>query len=1107
MTMCLLAMTAISATAQEYYDLTEYYLQNSLFDTNFNYTASQTGNVAQELLEIEGWTAAHTADYTIVGIYQIGTKKTFNGASVPATNVNGTNEGGVLALSTGWEKSLILSQTISLPSGTYKLVSAYYNGDASKTDGSSLLSWIPTTGTTVSSKVTSFPLDQWITDTLSFTLTSTRTGKIQIGFKAAANGSANSAKISVDYVKLLRTTPYGDKDLDVYKTKLKTLLNTANSQYGTGTKRGSAALKIVIDEAQAVFDSSTATFAQIDEVYEKLNEALNIFKALQTADTALKNLLASANIKANAAAEGEATELKQAIAEAQDVYDNPDATVEQLQAATTALQAALDTYNYSHPTGAIPTVKTDARYARGATMAFGRLSVTTNGASIKERGFCWSESPDPTVFDNKSSKTLTGSNSSGVNGTIYWLQDLKPATKYYMRAYAVTAGYQVAYGDQIKFYTIPKGTINLTVRSGGDAATYNRIKQASEDAVYYWNNLTEMKGFSPSVGFVNGVPTADCSYGGWVQVGSNSSYQRTGTILHELLHGIGVIPWADTEWSRHNLRAGVNGDGYGTGAWLGDRATEVVRFLQNSTTAQLNGDYQHMWPFGINGAQEDSGEEVLYIANGLTCQALGEDGLQHTSSLFAEPYYALDQEDDIKYYIKNESTTCGIYTSYLIPTSNGTLNWREMTTTEAAQNDSTAWYITFTPNNQYYQFRNAATGQYLTYASGVKTATKATLTANENWHLMKGRVDVNGQRGYWVIHPTSNWTPPCMQANANGAVGTATFNIANTAETQRWLIMTLSEAQTAESKALAKMKTQVANMLAQIQALADVPHKEEVSGCDQTFSTTLTTLNSRAQAATTTTELSAITNEAQAAANTFLESVTVTDVTQPFDLTYKLANASLSNGNEGWSQDATFNYGCAEFYQTTFDFNQTVGQLPAGTYQFCVNGFQRPGTAAAAYTAYSNGKNNVNANIYMSTKYQKICHICDTMLTTKMGVGNESTLANSRYVPNDMQSGSAYFAKGLYENRLTTTVNESNSSLKMGIRSASMITSYWVMFDNFRLFFYGRMSEEELGVQAVTNGIQTGRKDIYTLDGRRLSPDAQLRPGLYIVNGRKVVVR
>ena len=235
--------------------------------------------------------------------------------------------------------------------------------------------------------------------------------------------------------------------------------------------------------------------------------------------------------------------------------------------------------------------------------------------------------------------------------------------------------------------------------------------------------------------------------------------------------------------------------------------------------------------------------------------------------------------------------------------------------------------------------------------------------------------------------------------------------------------------------------------------------------------------------------------------------LTVTDVTQPFDLTYKLANASLSNGNEGWSQDATFNYGCAEFYQTTFDFNQTVGQLPAGTYQFCVNGFQRPGTAAAAYTAYSNGKNNVNANIYMSTKYQKICHICDTMLTTKMGVGNESTLANSRYVPNDMQSGSAYFAKGLYENRLTTTVNESNSSLKMGIRSASMITSYWVMFDNFRLFFYGRMSEEELGVQAVTNGIQTGRKDIYTLDGRRLSPDAQLRPGLYIVNGRKVVVR
>ena len=57
-----------------------------------------------------------------------------------------------------------------------------------------------------------------------------------------------------------------------------------------------------------------------------------------------------------------------------------------------------------------------------------------------------------------------------------------------------------------------------------------------------------------------------------------------------MLHGIGVIPWADTEWSRHTLRSSVNGDGYGTGYWLGDRVTEVLTFWDNKTQ-QLNGDY------------------------------------------------------------------------------------------------------------------------------------------------------------------------------------------------------------------------------------------------------------------------------------------------------------------------------------------------------------------------------------------------------------------------------------------------------------------------------------------------------------------------------------
>ena len=704
-----------------------------------------------------------------------------------------------------------------------------------------------------------------------------------------------------------------------------------------------------------------------------------------------------------------------------------------------------------------PTVVTDTRFARGATMAFGRIKSTNvnGGAAIQKRGFCLAEHNNPTIDDVTNTATLTN------NGIIYYFKDLKPATKYYMRAYATNKDGVTGYGDVIKFYTIPKGTIQLTMRSGGDQATYNRIKEAAETAVNWWNNLTEMKGFGPNVGYESGTPTADCSYGGWIRVGPNSSYQRCGTIMHEMLHGIGVIPWADTEWSRHNLRSGVNGDGYGTGYWLGDRVTEVLTFWDNKVQ-KLNGDYQHLWPYGINGASEDNGSDLLYIGNSLVCQALGEDGLQHTYSLFAEPYYALNQEDTIKYYIKNEAADRGLNTSFLKPNATGALKWTAMTSAEAAQNDSTAWYITFTPDNQYYQFRNAATGQYLTNSGGIKTAAKTTLTGNEDWHLMKGRVDVVGQRGYWIIHPESNWTPRCLQANANGNIGTATFDIANSAERQRWLIMTMEDTRSMEAKAVEQMRQTVADALSLVKALADVPHEETVAGADAALLSVVSDVEASMAVSESVVELSAMVDRAKDAATVFLRNVTPIDVATPFDLTYMLVNPTLDETADGWTGGATVSYGCAEFYQKTFDFSQTVKNLPAGTYAFYAQGFQRPGSSSTAYQDYKAGNNKVSAVIYAGAKNEKLAHICDTILSRKVGKGNETAVASGKYVPNNMQAASAYFQKGMYENQVLGSVATNGGSLKVGLKSTSMPTSYWAIFDNFRLYYYGSKTAEEV---------------------------------------------
>ena len=532
LTASLAALFSVASLAQDY-DLTKIYLHNAGFDSHFDYTIDDTGNVAQEILDVDGWTKDISVNYTITGVYQIGTKKTFNGASVPSTGQDGSTDGGVLALSTGWNQSMIFYQTVELPEGKYSLVSAFYNSDE-KTAGLSRVAWLPNGKAAVNSTLEGFPTGQWVTDTVRFELTQTTKGRIQIGFQANANqGSANFAKPCLDFVKLLRDTNYNKADMDRYKQQLQSVIDQALKAYGDGSGNGADALKAAIDDAQAVMSDDAATPDQVDEAVDMLT-------------------------------------------------------------------TALDTYLWANPTGAVPTVVTDTRHARGATMAFGRMSYSgVTGSEVSEQGFCWSENPEPTINDHRTTRDLTN------NGRIYWLDDLAPATCYYMRAYVITKGRQVGYGDVIRFYTIPKGQITFNIRTSNDSGADARIRAAAEKAVGFWNNLTEMKGFSTSIGYNSGVPTAECSYGGWMSVGSNQSYQKAGTIMHEMLHGIGVIPWADTEWSRFNLRSGTsNAAGFttGSGNWLGDRVTEVLRFWDNSATEQLNGDYQHMWPYGINGA-------------------------------------------------------------------------------------------------------------------------------------------------------------------------------------------------------------------------------------------------------------------------------------------------------------------------------------------------------------------------------------------------------------------------------------------------------------------------------------------------------------------------
>ena len=766
----------------------------------------------------------------------------------------------------------------------------------------------------------------------------------------------------------------------------------------------------------------------------------------------------------------------------------------------------LFTILYLLPTSAqtAPKVVTDARFARGATMAFGRIkSATANGgSSISTRGLCIAENPNPTVDDIVSTKTITN------NGTIYYFEDLKPSTKYYMRAYATNKDGVTGYGETIKFYTIPMGDITCSYNNGGDDAANKRINDALTQACSIFSNLMCVKKHF-GMGYSSGTPTADCYYADepWINMGANSSYQRCGTIMHEMQHGLGVIPYS-TQWAGSIMRSGD-----GTGDWIGERTSAFLDFWDNTTGSFLHGDTQHMWPYGVNGAQEDDGSLKTYYANAMIGQALGEDGLEHRYNTFADPCYIFDQEDDIKYYLKNESPERGLYDSYLIPTSTGVLKWRAMSAEEVMSNDSAAWYITFTPANQYYQFRNAATGQYLTYSTNIKTMSRTTLTANDNFHLMKGRVDVGSgkdvKRGYWIIHPTNDWNPTCLQANVNGATGSTTLNRANSATNQRWLILTAEEMQALQSAAVKELLGDLDEMLAIAKNVSETPHTTKEDGADITsidkdLTDPISTITAARDSYTSPQEVTNAINELQSAVMTFLTNVKVSDMSQPFDLTWLLVNPNMDNGTDGWSSAATNNYSCCEFYEKTFDFNQTTKQkVPAGTYELRVQAFQRPGAATDTYTDFvTNGTDNVKTQIYIKTKSQKVKNIWADAQSKSLG--GTSSNQGGKYVPNNMLAASKWFAAGFYENSVmvkTTTA----ATMKVGIRLTSNESKDWTCFDNFRLFYYGDYSVEEVTpVENIMNPQSKGTKQYYDLSGRRVSNPTK---GLYIVNGKKVYVK
>lgn len=483
--------------------------------------------------------------------------------------------------------------------------------------------------------------------------------------------------------------------------------------------------------------------------------------------------------------------------------------------------------------------------------------------------------------------------------------------------------------------------------------------------------------------------------------------------------------------------------------------------------------------------------------------------------------------EDVVHFTLTETTTGRIQLGFQAPESRGSANvteqkdgrlaLKELSSEDILTNDSAAWHVIFNAEKSLYRFKNVATGHVITYdtrTSSMRTGEASGATDDALFHLMRGRKDVvegSSVRGYWMIHNDGSENPKVMSAENGSTLTTATYNLGNDATAQRWLILDKNTMESIEMQAKKDYSKQLDDYLDLVKKLRSTPHREDIAGTDKAFDDGLEAIKSRRLTVTSAGKLSSLVAEAHALAYNFLSHVTPLSKYEPFDLTFMVMNPGMDQLT-GWTGKPALNHSSGEFYQATFDFNQTVSNLPVGSYQLRVQAFQRPGSAETAYQAHMSGDDKVTTEIYLGDRSCKVKQAVIEARETPIGVGNESMLPSNpaKYIPNDMLSASEYFANGLYENNVSARVETENASLKLGIRCTFSDNMYWSIFDNFRLYYFGNMPfEEVMPVKKIQMQTQSVSDRVFTIDGRAINMHGKevesLPHGVYIIGGKKVV--
>ena len=123
----------------------------------------------------------------------------------------------------------------------------------------------------------------------------------------------------------------------------------------------------------------------------------------------------------------------------------------------------------------LPTVSPVTLSSSGATISMTANVLSDGGATVTDRGVCWSTSPQPTTSSDHTADSGTGTGEFSVSGS------LTPGTTYYVRAYA-TNSEGTAYGAEVTYVTPNIPTVTTSAVSNIAATTATAGGNVADDA-------------------------------------------------------------------------------------------------------------------------------------------------------------------------------------------------------------------------------------------------------------------------------------------------------------------------------------------------------------------------------------------------------------------------------------------------------------------------------------------------------------------------------------------------------------------------------------------------------------------------------------------------